>query len=396
MTQETQLEKPPTDTISCVSFSRHDSSSLLVSSWDSVKEPFAFFLLSFSNPPEHLSISFASQHVRLYDAVENTLTHSYSHESAVLSVAFASKSVAVSGGFSLFFLSLLFNGSQSICKGLDKAVTTVDLETTHKQQIDSHEDAVSCIFHNQIYTGRQYLTHTLETGLVISGSWDKSVKLFDLRKPKPLVATHKHPHKVHSMDTAKGRLVVATADRRYYMYDLRNFEAPLLEERTGSLKFMTRCVGCMPNGEGYATSSIEGRVSVEFFDNSPESQARKYAFKCHREKQPDGIEKVFPVNALAFHPIQGTFVSGGSDGIVNLWDGFNKKRLRQYPRYPAGISALSFNREGNLLAIGCSYTYEEGEKEGRLLVRRDKPADCVLIRHMSDAETRPKTAAAAS
>ncbi|KAJ3258104.1 hypothetical protein HDU77_002432 [Chytriomyces hyalinus] len=339
MTQETQLEKPPTDTISCVSFSRHDSSSLLVSSWDS--------------------------HVRLYDAVENTLTHSYSHESAVLGVAFASKSVAVSGG-------------------LDKAVTTVDLETTHKQQIDSHEDAVKCI------------TTDLETGLVISGSWDKSVKLFDLRKPKPLVATHKHPHKVHSMDTAKGRLVVATADRRYYMYDLRNFESPLLEERTGSLKFMTRCVGCMPNGEesrvskqGYATSSIEGRVSVEFFDNSAESQARKYAFKCHREKQPDGIEKVFPVNALAFHPIQGTFVSGGSDGIVNLWDGFNKKRLRQYPRYPAGISALSFNREGNLLAIGCSYTYEEGEKE-------DKPADCVLIRHMSDAETRPKTAAAAS
>ncbi|KAI8842449.1 WD40-repeat-containing domain protein [Chytriomyces cf. hyalinus JEL632] len=332
MTQETQLEKPPTDTISCVSFSRHDSSSLLVSSWDS--------------------------HVRLYDAVENTLTHSYSHESAVLGVAFASKSVAVSGG-------------------LDKAVTTVDLETTHKHQIDSHEDAVKCI------------TTDLVTGLVISGSWDKSVKLFDLRKPKPLVATHKHPHKVHSMDTAKGRLVVATADRRYYMYDLRNFEAPLLEERTGSLKFMTRCVGCMPNGEGYATSSIEGRVSVEFFDNSAESQARKYAFKCHREKQSDGIEKVFPVNALAFHPIQGTFASGGSDGIVNLWDGFNKKRLRQYPRYPAGISALSFNREGNLLAIGCSYTYEEGEKE-------DKPADSVLIRHMSDAETRPKIAAAAA
>lgn len=52
---------------------------------------------------------------------------------------------------------------------------------------------------------------------------------------------------------------------------------------------------------GYASSSIEGRVAVEFFDPSPEAQARKYAFKCHR-KVIDGVDTVYPVNALAFHP----------------------------------------------------------------------------------------------
>jgi len=52
---------------------------------------------------------------------------------------------------------------------------------------------------------------------------------------------------------------------------------------------------------GYASSSIEGRVAVEFFDPSPETQARKYAFKCHR-KVIDGVDTVYPVNALAFHP----------------------------------------------------------------------------------------------
>lgn len=53
---------------------------------------------------------------------------------------------------------------------------------------------------------------------------------------------------------------------------------------------------------GYATTSIEGRVAVEFFDADPAVQAKKYAFKCHRQLV-DGIDTVFPVQGLAFNPV---------------------------------------------------------------------------------------------
>jgi cell cycle arrest protein BUB3 len=59
----------------------------------------------------------------------------------------------------------------------------------------------------------------------------------------------------------------------------------------------------------------------------------------------------------------GTFASGGGDGVVNIWDGFNKKRLRQFPRYPSSIAALAFSKDGDYLAIASSYCYEEGPKE---------------------------------
>lgn len=52
---------------------------------------------------------------------------------------------------------------------------------------------------------------------------------------------------------------------------------------------------------GYASASVEGRISVEYFDPSPEEQARKYAFKCHRQTI-EGGDLVWPVNALAFNP----------------------------------------------------------------------------------------------
>ncbi len=49
-------------------------------------------------------------------------------------------------------------------------------------------------------------------------------------------------------------------------------------------------------------TSIEGRVSVEYFDPSPESQKRKYAFKCHRVAS-DGQDVIYPVNTVVFHPV---------------------------------------------------------------------------------------------
>jgi cell cycle arrest protein BUB3 len=52
-------------------------------------------------------------------------------------------------------------------------------------------------------------------------------------------------------------------------------------------------------------SSVEGRVAVEYLDPSPEQQAKKYAFKCHRQG-----DLIYPVNTMAFHPVFGTFATG--------------------------------------------------------------------------------------
>lgn len=121
----------------------------------------------------------------------------------------------------------------------------------------------------------------------------------------------------------------------------------------------------MPGDDGYATSSIEGRVAVEWFDASESSQARKYAFKCHRQADPveENTDVVFPVHALAFHPVHGTFVSGGGDGVVALWDALAKRRIRQYQRYPSSVAALTFSGDGRRLAVAVSPGFEDGRED---------------------------------
>ncbi|KAG9292830.1 hypothetical protein G9A89_016192 [Geosiphon pyriformis] len=303
--QQYELYDMPADAISSVVFSPTNPAYLLVSSWD--------------------------KSVRLYDVqVPAPLKTSYTHKAPVLDSCFSDGSHAFSGG-------------------LDKRLKKFDFNTGNDTILGLHDEAIKCVEYSK------------ENSLIVTGSWDKSIRLWDIRSKDATVGIYPQPGKVFAIDVMNHKLVVAMAGRHVFIYDVRNMK-DAIQKRESSLKYMTRCVKCMPNGEGYASSSIEGRVSVEFFDPSPKSQARKYAFKCHR-KVIDGVDTVYPVNALAFNPTHGTFASGGADGVVNIWDGFNKKRLRQYPSYPSSVASLSFSCDGRFLAVASSYTFEEGEKD---------------------------------
>lgn len=221
------------------------------------------------------------------------------------------------------------------------------------------------------------MVYSNDLALVISASWDSTLHVHRTDTPDSISAIIPLPSKPFSTSLTATKLVVAMASRILHIYDLKalalltgqsegttpsKVEVEPWQRRESSLKFMTRSVACMPNDAGYASSSIEGRVAVEWFDPSPESQARKYAFKCHRQTVDD-VDVVYPVNALAFHPAYGTFASGGGDGVVALWDGVAKRRIRQYQKYPASVAALSFSGNGRYLAIGVSPGFEDGKDD---------------------------------
>ena len=94
------------------------------------------------------------------------------------------------------------------------------------------------------------------------------------------------------------------------------------------------------------------------------------------------------MNCLAFHPTYGTFVTGGCDGVVAVWDADNKKRIKQYPKYPTSIASLDFSLDGSILAIASSYTWEQGQK--------DSPPDEVFIRPVASCDVKPRVATSTS
>uniref|UniRef100_A0AC34QRU5 Mitotic checkpoint protein n=1 Tax=Panagrolaimus sp. JU765 TaxID=591449 RepID=A0AC34QRU5_9BILA len=215
----------------------------------------------------------------------------------------------------------------------------------------------------------------------VSGGWDNLVKLWDVRASMPVHATEVDD-KVYALATTGYQAVVGTSDRRILVFDLRNMKGPI-QNRESPLKYQTRSIRCFPDGKGFVMSSIEGRVAVEYFDLNPEVQKNKYAFKCHRQKI-DNSEYIYPVNAIAFHPIYNSFATGGSDGLVNVWDPDNRKRLCQLRKFNTSVVSLDFSADGVYVALATTYMYETDSHPNPI------PEPEVMVRKVTDFEVKPK------
>lgn len=355
MSQETTqfaISEPPSDGISCVQWFNH-SNHLVATSWD---KSVSIYKIN----DKHTDVDDAdhSNNAANADADSKSndeLLHRYSHEAGVLDCTVSTDDLTI------------FTG------GCDNALCSFDVKKSVKTSIGSHNEPIRCVE-----------TCGNLSNMIVTGSWDKTLRIWDINSNQKEVSKHELPDKVFAMSCVQNghRLVVGIAGRFVYIYDIRNMKEPE-QKRESSLKHQTRNIECHPNGEQYVVSSIEGRVAVEYFDPAAEVQAKKYAFKCHRvTDKSSGTQTIFPVNAITFHPIWKTFATGGGDGVVNIWDGDNKKRICQFPPYNTSIASLDFNNTGSLIAIASSYTWEHGEKA--------KPNDAIWIRKIKESESRPK------
>ncbi|KAI9493325.1 WD40-repeat-containing domain protein [Zychaea mexicana] len=298
-----ELVSPPSDGISALAFNPAGNGDFLaVSSWD--------------------------QQIRIYEVQPSGNT--------VPKVAYAHEAPALCVGWSK-------DGTRVVSGGADKAVRMMDLSTGQSTQIGAHGDTVKCI---------KFLDQGQE--ILATGSWDKTIKYWDLRSPQP-IGTLQLPERVYSMDAASNLLVAATADRHIAVVNLSNPTA-IFKQGISPLKWQTRVISCFIDGKGYAIGSIEGRVGIQYVD--PAEESKGFSFKCHRDEQ----KNIHSVNAISFHPTYGTFSTAGSDGTFSFWDKDSKQRLKSFSNKGGPIAATAFNRNGSIFAYAVSYDWTKGYK----------------------------------
>ena len=101
------------------------------------------------------------------------------------------------------------------------------LATNQKQVVAKHDGAV------------RYCLHVKEmNNMLVTGSWDKTVRYWDLRQPNP-VHTQQMPERVYAMDIKYPMMSVGTAGRRVQVASVNkmSFAASILKTNLLSIRF---------------------------------------------------------------------------------------------------------------------------------------------------------------
>ncbi|GAA6038993.1 hypothetical protein JCM8097_000145 [Rhodosporidiobolus ruineniae] len=295
--------------------------------------PDSISFLAWSPQADFLAVSSWSSEVRIYEVGRGGASEgraAYAHEAPVLAATWSK------------------DGTKIVSGGADNAARLYDIPSGQNVQIGAHDAPVSAI---------QWVD--IGGGIVCTGSWDKTLRYWDMRSSTP-VAQVQLPERCYSMDSRSSLLVVGTAERHIQIFNLNNPTVPY-KAITSPLRHQLRAVSGFPDATGFALSSVEGRVAVQFVEDT--KQGDNFSFKCCRTDMPSpsmpfkkGSQAVYSVNAMAFHPSQGTLATGGSDGGMNIWDLHSRTRLKGFN--PVG--ARDFSRTGEYLAYGLSYDWSKG------------------------------------
>ncbi|KAL5504327.1 GLE2_2 [Sanghuangporus vaninii] len=240
-------------------------------------------------------------------------------------------------------------GNKVLSGGVDNVARMYDLVSGQTSQVAQHDAPIKSV--RWIESG--------QNGILATGSWDKTLKYWDLRLATP-VATIQLPERCYSMDVMNALLVVATAERHIQSFNLTNPTVPFKAE-TSPLRLQTRVVTCFLSANGFAVGSVEGRAAMHYAEESKSKDS--YTFRCHRKERTVGLKvqsDVYAINDIKFHPVHGTFSTAGSDGVINFWDKDARCRTKTFDPAPGPISATAFNRTGSIFAYAVSYDWSRG------------------------------------
>ena len=173
--------------------------------------------------------------------------------------------------------------------------------------------------------------------LLASGSWDRTVKLWDLRTGRVLRTLGGHRSRVRAVDIGpRGRLVASAGeDRTLMVHETRSGKEV---HRSSELDAVVSAVSLGPRGRRLYTGHDEGEVAIWDL----RSHKRLHRLRGH----------IWPVVALNVGPKGVLLASASQDRTVRLWDARQGKHLRTLRGHTDQVTSLSFGPAGRLLASG--------------------------------------------
>ncbi|KAK0630715.1 WD40-repeat-containing domain protein [Bombardia bombarda] len=245
------------------------------------------------------------------------------------------------------------DGTLVAAAGADKKVHVLDAASGKTMTLAGHEAPIRNV--------RFVNIPQAQDSIIATGSWDKTVRYWDLRQDKP-VATLNCDERVYAMDAGGTRLVVALANNKVHLVDLSSNPVAFADTVQSPLTHQTRSVSVTTDGARWAIGSIEGRAGLQA---AADTTVTNFTWRCHREAHTstsrNSVAKVWAVNDVSFLPTdKDVLATAGSDGTFSFWDIKAKTKLKSFPDVGGSITAAAFSYDGSAYAYAVGYDWSKG------------------------------------
>ena len=176
-------------------------------------------------------------------------------------------------------------------------------------------------------------------GIFASGSWDKTIKLWDLKAKKAICTLTGHQLQVTCVSfSPDGRyLASASFDRTVRLWDLQNWEL-LTHQIFKGHSWPVFSVAFSPKGDILATGS--GDNTIKLWDLKTGQEIRTI------------LGHSWSVVAIAFSPDGETLISGSWDKTVKLWQVSTGKEIDTLAGHLDAVSTVAVSPNGQIIASG--------------------------------------------
>ncbi len=184
---------------------------------------------------------------------------------------------------------------------------------------------------------------------IISGSFDQTIKFWEVKENIGLIHVINLPSKVYSLKLCGSTLGVGLSDKTIQLYNLLNPSAPVTYATRFS--YSIRSLALCADMESFAAGSIEAKV--EIFSRTSES--KKCIIRAHRDQN-----KLYSVNTISFFPKNyNIIVSGGGDGSLMWFDRGSRIKILNHS-FPDAITAGSFSTDGTFYVFATGDDWSKG------------------------------------
>ncbi|WP_161967763.1 WD40 repeat domain-containing protein [Fimbriiglobus ruber] len=215
-------------------------------------------------------------------------------------------------------VSASFDGTARIWDATPRGVTNRSGEF----MVGGHQERVNCVA-------------VSKNDRLASGSWDKTIKLWDARSGTPGATLEGHHGAIFGLDFSSDgrRLASASWDHTAKVWDCETGRDLLtFSGHTAPV----HAVAFSPDGRRVASGAFDGQIKIW------DAASGKVLTSC------DGF--IFPVMAVAFSPDGKRVASGGGDRTLKVWDAETGKLLLSLKTHGASIHGVAFSPDGSRVA----------------------------------------------